>query len=217
VTSSRLLVVLDVDSTLTRDEGIDLLAAEVSPTVAKEVADITAQAMRGELDFEQSLRRRVKALRGVPRDAVDRAAEAVRITDGAKDLVETLLRHGHYVAAASGGFHEMVDPLAKTLGLTAQRANRLEVEDGLLTGELEGSIIDARAKAVALLDWATQFGVPLENTVAIGDGSNDVEMLQAAGLGIAFMAKPVARAAADVCIDTPDLAQVLSLLGFVDA
>jgi len=217
VTSSRLLVVLDVDSTLTRDEGIDLLAAEVSPTVAHEVADITAQAMRGELDFEQSLRRRVRALRGVPRDAVDRAAKAVRITDGAEHLVETLVGHGHYVAAVSGGFHEMVDPLAETLGLTTQRANRLEVENGLLTGELKGPVIDARAKAVALLDWAAQFGVAVENTVAIGDGGNDVEMLQAAGLGIAFMAKPVARAAADVCIDTPDLAQVLSLLGFVDA
>jgi len=216
VTSASLLVVLDVDSTLTRDEGIDLLASEVSPTVAQEVAEITAQAMRGELDFEQSLRRRVKALRGVPRDAVDRAAESVRITDGAQQLVETLVRHGHYVAAVSGGFHEMVDPLAATLGLTTQRANRLEVENGLLTGELEGPIIDARAKAVALVDWAAQFGVPMENTVAIGDGGNDVEMLQTAALGIAFMAKPVARAAADVCIDTPDLAQVLSLLGFLD-
>lgn len=214
--SPSLLVVLDVDSTLTRDEGIDLLAAEVSPAVAQEVADITAQAMRGDLDFEQSLRRRVQALRGAPLEAIDRATRAVTLTDGAQRLVETLVHNGHFVAAVSGGFHEMVDPLAAELGLTAHRANRLGVDNGILTGELEGPIIDAKAKAVALVEWATEFGVALENTVAIGDGGNDVEMLQTAALGIAFMAKPVARAAADVALDTPDLTQVLSLLGFVD-
>lgn len=207
---------LDVDSTLTRDEGIDLLAAEVSPSVAAEVADITAQAMRGEWDFEESLRRRVAALEGVPVEAIGRAVSAVTLTDGAHKLVSTLVANGHHVAAVSGGFHEMVDPLATTLGLSAHRANRLAVANGVLTGELVGPVVDARAKADALVEWANEFGVPLANTVAVGDGANDVLMLQKASLGIAFMAKDVARAAADVSIDTPDLAQVLSVLGFLE-
>lgn len=211
-----LLLVLDVDSTLTRDEGIDLLAAEVSPRHAADVAEITAQAMRGEVDFEQSLRRRVRALEGVPVEALARAASAVTLTDGAHQLVRTLVAEGHHVAAVSGGFHEMIDPLAETLGLTVHRANRLGVADGFLTGELVGPVIDAQAKADALVEWANEFGVPLANTVAVGDGGNDVLMLQKAALGIAFMGKDVARAAADVSIDTPDLAQVLSVLGFLE-
>lgn len=215
MSKDALLVVLDVDSTLTRDEGIDLLAAEVSPAVAREVAEITAQAMRGELDFEQSLRRRVATLAGVPVAAIERAASAVTLTDGAQELVRTLVSDGHYVTLVSGGFHEMVDPLATKLGVSAHRANRLGVENGLLTGELVGPIIDARAKADALLEWAEHFGVGLRNTVAVGDGGNDVLMLEKAALGIAFMGKEVARAAADVSVDTPDLAQVLSLLGYL--
>lgn len=207
---------LDVDSTLTRDEGIDLLAAEVSPRVAAEVAEITAQAMRGEWDFEESLRRRVATLEGIPVEAIARAVTAVTLTDGAHKLVSTLVNHGHHVAAVSGGFHEMLDPLAATLGLSAHRANRLGTANGVLTGELVGPLIDARAKADALVEWANEFGVPLANTVAVGDGGNDVLMLQKAALGIAFMGKEVAREAANVCIDTPDLAQVLSLLGFLD-
>lgn len=210
----RLLVVLDVDSTLTRDEGIDLLAANVSPKVAQEVAAITAQAMRGELDFEASLLLRVAALAGTPAHVVSDVAGHVTLTDGARELVDTLHAHGHLVGVVSGGFHEMVDPIVNSLGLDFARANRLEVVDSILTGRLLGPVIDAQAKADALRAWAEECGVHLERTVAIGDGSNDVVMLKDAGLGIAFMPKPVARAAADVSIDTPNLAEVLGLLGF---
>lgn len=213
--TERLLVVLDVDSTLTRDEGIDLLAAHVSPEVEREVAAITAQAMRGELDFAASLVQRVRALAGTSSDVVARVAAQVTLTDGARQLVDTLHLHGHLVGVVSGGFHEMVDPIVEELGLDFARANRLEVVDSLLTGELLGPIIDAQAKADALRGWAAEYGIPLERTVAIGDGGNDVVMLRDAGLGIAFMAKPVAREAADVSIDTPDLSEVLGLVGFV--
>ena len=210
----RLLVVLDVDSTLTRDEGIDLLAAHVSPEVATEVSSITAQAMRGELDFEESLLRRVAALEGTPHDVVTRVAAQVALTDGARELVDALHLHGHLVGVVSGGFHDMIDPLVDDLGLDFARANRLEVKDSTLTGRLVGPVIDAQAKADALRSWADESGIPLERTVAVGDGGNDVVMLRDAGLGIAFMAKPVAREAADVSIDTPDLREVLGLLGF---
>ena len=210
----RLLVVLDVDSTLTRDEGIDLLAAHVSPEVATEVASITAQAMRGELDFEESLVRRVAALAGTPYDVVTRVAAQVTLTDGARRLVDTLHQQGHLVGVVSGGFHEMIDPIAEDLAFDFLRANRLEVSDSKLTGRLVGPIIDAQAKADALHTWAEESGIPRERTVAVGDGGNDVVMLRDAGLGIAFMAKPVARDAADVSIDTPDLSEVLGLLGF---
>lgn len=210
----RLLVVLDVDSTLTRDEGIDLLAAHVSPEVATEVSSITAQAMRGELDFEESLLRRVAALEGTPHEVVTRVAAQVALTDGARELVDALHLHGHLVGVVSGGFHDMIDPLVDDLGLDFARANRLEVKDSTLTGRLVGPVIDAQAKADALRSWADESGIPLERTVAVGDGGNDVVMLRDAGLGIAFMAKPVAREAADVSIDTPDLREVLGLLGF---
>jgi len=213
--SGRLLVVLDVDSTLTRNEGIDLLAAGVSPEVAAGVAEITRRAMSGELDFEQSLRARVKALAGLSVENLELATAAVVLTDGAQELVRVLHEHGHVVAAVSGGFHQMVDPLAARLGLDAHRANTLEVENGALTGGLSGPVIGSLEKKEALREWASEYAIPLENTVAVGDGGNDVEMLRAAGLGIAFMAKPVAREAADVAIDTPDLTQVLDLLGFV--
>jgi phosphoserine phosphatase len=210
----RLLVVLDVDSTLTRDEGIDLLAAHVSPEVATEVSSITAQAMRGELDFEESLLRRVAALEGTPHEVVTRVAAQVALTDGARELVDALHLHSHLVGVVSGGFHDMIDPLVDDLGLDFARANRLEVKDSTLTGRLVGPVIDAQAKADALRSWADESGIPLERTVAVGDGGNDVVMLRDAGLGIAFMAKPVAREAADVSIDTPDLREVLGLLGF---
>jgi phosphoserine phosphatase len=210
----RLLVVLDVDSTLTRDEGIDLLATHVSPEVATEVASITAQAMRGELDFEESLVRRVAALEGTPHEVVTRVAAQVALTDGARELVDALHLHGHLVGVVSGGFHDMIDPLVDDLGLDFARANRLEVKDSTLTGRLVGPVIDAQAKGDALRSWADESGIPLERTVAVGDGGNDVVMLRDAGLGIAFMAKPVAREAADVSIDTPDLRAVLGLLGF---
>lgn len=213
MSSAQLLVVLDVDSTLTRDEGIDLLAESVSPKVAAEVAAITAAAMRGEIDFAQSLTQRVRALAGVSRAAIEQATARVRLTDGAHTLVRTLHANGHLVAAVSGGFHEMVDPLALELGLDMHRANRFEWEGDLLTGATLGSVIDAAAKESTLLEWAQTHQIDLANTVAIGDGGNDVAMLGRAGVGIAFMAKPVAKAAADVIIDTADLAEVLDALG----
>ena len=212
MSAPRRLVVLDVDSTLTRDEGIDLLAGLVSPDTAAEVAAVTAATMRGELDFEESLRKRVAALRGVSLEAVAAATSHVRLTDGAHDLVSALHAHGHLVGAVSGGFHQMIDPLAEDLGLDFHRANTLEVSNGLLTGSLVGDIIDAQAKASTLVDWARSHSIDMANTVAIGDGGNDVEMLGQAGVGIAFMAKPVAKAAADLVIDVPDLREVLAVL-----
>ena len=212
MSAPRRLVVLDVDSTLTRDEGIDLLAGLVSPDTAAEVAAVTAATMRGELDFEESLRKRVAALRGVSLEAVAAATSHVRLTDGAHDLVSALHAHGHLVGAVSGGFHQMIDPLAEDLGLDFHRANTLEVSNGLLTGSLVGDIIDAQAKASTLVDWARSHSIDMANTVAIGDGGNDVEMLGQAGVGIAFMAKPVAKAAADLVIDVPDLREVLVVL-----
>ena len=208
----RKLIVLDVDSTLTRDEGIDLLAEYVSADIAAEVAGITASAMRGELDFAESLRRRVAALKGVREEALAGATAQVRLTEGAHELVATLHAQGHLVGAVSGGFHQMIDPLAKDLGLDFHRANTLEIREGLLTGALVGELIDAEAKASTLRQWAVSNSIDLENTVAIGDGGNDVLMLRQAGVGIAFMAKPVAREAADVIIDVPDLREVLGVL-----
>lgn len=211
--SRRLLVVLDVDSTLTRDEGIDLLAMHASPTAAEEVATITAAAMRGELDFAQSLARRVRQLEGIPEDVLQQVADTITLTAGARELVSTLHAHGHLVGVVSGGFHELIDPLALELRLDFTRANRLGVSAKVLNGELVGPIIDAQAKADALREWAAQSEIPIAQTVAIGDGGNDVVMLRDAGLGIAFMAKPIAREAADVALDTPDLSEVLGLLG----
>jgi phosphoserine phosphatase len=217
VSDRRLLVVLDVDSTLTQEEGIDLLASFVSPAVASEVAHITAAAMRGELDFQQSLHARVEVLAGVTETQLREATRAITLTEGAQELVRVLTESGHSVGAVSGGFHQMIDPLAAELGISFHRANTLEIVNGVLTGNLVGPVVDARQKALILREWAEAESIPVENTVAIGDGGNDVFMLQEAGLGIAFMAKPVAKEAADLVIDTPDLAQVLDVLGFLRA
>lgn len=214
MTVARRLVVVDVDSTLTRNEGIDLLAEFLSDEVASSVSAITESAMRGEIDFEQALRQRVAALAGLSLEKVAQATAAVELTSGARELVQTLHEGGHLVGAVSGGFHQMIDPLAEGLGLDFHRANTLEVHDGRLTGGLIGPVIDAQAKAESLREWASVSGVNMIDTVAVGDGGNDVQMLQLAGLGIAFMAKPVAREAADVSIDVPDLREVLRLMGW---
>lgn len=211
--SRRLLVVLDVDSTLTQNEGIDLLAARVSSVAAEQVAAITDKAMRGELDFAESLVARVRHLRGIPEAVVAEVASQVILTAGARELVDTLHAHGHLVGVVSGGFHELIDPLVIDLGLDFSRANRLGISAQLLNGELVGPIIDAQAKTNALREWANLSNIPMEQTVAVGDGGNDVLMLRDAGLGIAFMAKPVARKAADLALDTPDLSEVLGVLG----
>jgi phosphoserine phosphatase len=208
---ARFLVVLDVDSTLIRDEVIELLAAYAG--TRDEVAHVTERAMRGEIDFVQSLRERVATLRGVPETAFDEVVARVRVTAGVKELVAGIHAGGGLVGVVSGGFHEVVDPLAERLGLDLWRANRLERAGGVLTGRVLGDIVDATAKADALREWAAASGVPLRRTVAVGDGANDLRMMAVAGLGVAFCAKPAVRAAAHVAIDSPDLAQVLPLLG----
>ena len=208
---AKRLVVLDVDSTLIRDEVIELIADEVG--CGDEVAAITARAMAGELDFEASLRARVALLAGTEVAALDRAAARVRLTPGARTLVGTLKRLGYTVAVVSGGFDHIVDPIAAELGIDHAVANRLEVVDGLLSGALVGPILDRAGKARELRRIAEFERVPLEQTVAIGDGANDLDMIAAAGLGVAFNAKPVVRAAADTSVNVPRLEAILFLLG----
>ncbi|HEY2555744.1 MAG TPA: phosphoserine phosphatase SerB [Diaminobutyricibacter sp.] len=211
VGSPRFLVVLDADSTLIHDEVIELLAEEAGSRT--EVAEITDRAMRGELDFEQSLRERVKTLAGLPVDVFEHVGQRVRVTDGAAELVAGVQAAGGAVGVVSGGFHEVLDGLGHRLGLDHWRANRLEVADGVLTGGLVGAVVDAEAKAQALREWAAAAGIPLRRTVAVGDGANDLRMMAAAALSVAFNAKPRVRAEANVVIDRQDLSQVLGLLG----
>lgn len=206
----RRLVVLDVDSTLIQDEVIELLAAHAGRQA--EVAAVTERAMRGELDFAASLHHRVAALAGLPESVLGEVATQLRLTPGARTLVRTLQSLGFTVALLSGGFHEVIEPLARELGIGHVEANRLEVVDGRLTGRVRGRIIDRAAKAAALRRIAAEEGLPLERTVAIGDGANDLDMLSIAGLGIAFNAKPAVRAQADTALNVPNLDAVLYLL-----
>jgi phosphoserine phosphatase len=208
---ARRLVVMDVDSTLVQGEVIEMLAAEAG--CEEEVARVTAAAMAGELDFEQSLRARVALLKDLPVEAVDRVRASVRLTPGARTLVRTLKRLGWTVGVVSGGFTAVTDDLQEQLGLDHALANVLEVVDGRLTGQVVGEVVDRAAKAAALRRFAEQEGLLLEQTVAIGDGANDLDMLEAAGLGIAFNAKPVVRDAADTALSVPFLDAVLFLLG----
>ena len=208
---AKRLVVMDVDSTLIQDEVIELLADEAG--CLDEVRAVTAQAMAGELDFEASLRARVARLAGTPADALDRARERVRLTPGARTFVRTLRRLGYEVALVSGGFQSIVEELGRDLGIHHVHANQLEVVDGIITGELVGEIIDRAGKARVLRHIAETHDITLEQTVAVGDGANDLDMLGAAGLGIAFNAKPVVRAAADTALTVPYLDAILFLLG----
>lgn len=208
---ARFLVVLDVDSTLIESEVIELLAEEAGSHDL--VAEITSRAMNGELDFEQSLRDRVATLRGVPVAALEAVRSRVVVTPGVPELVRGVQESGGVVGVVSGGFHEIVDPIAAELGLDLWRANRLEVHDGELTGKLLGPIIDAGAKAETLRKWAEQHGIPLRQTVAVGDGANDLEMMQITGLAVGFDAKAPVRGEADVILDVRDLSQLLGLLG----
>lgn len=209
--SARFLVVLDADSTLIHDEVIELLAEEAGARA--EVTEITERAMRGELDFAQSLRERVRALAGLPVSVFERVGQRIRVTDGVPELVAGVQAVGGRVGVVSGGFHELLDPLGARLGLDHWRANRLAVHGGVLTGEVEGPIVDAAAKAEALHEWALAADVPLRRTLAIGDGANDLLMMAEAGLSIAFNAKPRVRAEADLVVDRQDLSQILPLLG----
>ena len=208
----RRLVVMDVDSTLIRDEVIELLARHAGREA--EVAAVTERAMRGELDFAESLHARVATLAGLPVSVFDDVIEAVRLTPGARTLVATLQDLGFAVALVSGGFVEVVKPLAKSLGIKHVAANRLEVSDGVLTGKVKGEVVDRAMKATMLKKLAAAEGLPLSRTVAVGDGANDLDMLAAAGLGIAFNAKPAVRASADTALNFPYLDAVLYLLGF---
>lgn len=208
---SQFLVVLDADSTLLNEEVIELIADEAGSGEA--VTAVTERAMRGELDFAESLRERVATLRELPVDAIDRAARRVTVTPGAEELIAAVQSAGGRVCVVSGGFHEVLDPIGDRLGLDGWRANRLEVDSGALTGRVAGDIVDAHGKAAALRRWAEDAGIPIARTVAVGDGANDLEMMATAGLAVAFAAKPRVRQAADVVIDRRDLSQVLPLIG----
>ena len=207
---ARLLVVLDADSTLIRNEVIELIADEVGR--GAEVAAATEAAMRGEVDFATSLRSRVEALAGVQVAAFERVLARIEPTPGATTLIDAVHERGGVVGVVSGGFHEILDTLAPRLGVDVWRANRLDVADGVLTGRVDGTIVDAAGKAAALREWAATHGVPMSRTLAIGDGANDLQMMAAAALGLAFNAKPAVRAQADLVVGPVDLSQIVPLL-----
>ncbi|WP_241992190.1 phosphoserine phosphatase SerB [Cryobacterium lyxosi] len=210
-TAPRFLVVLDADSTLIQDEVIELLADAAGSRDL--VANVTERAMRGELDFADSLRERVLTLAGLPDTVFTEVGQRIRPTEGVQELIAGIHAAGGLVGVVSGGFHELLDPLAADLTVDHWRANRLEVAAGRLTGRVLGPIIDAEAKAVALREWAAHERIALSQTVAIGDGANDLRMMDAAGLAVAFNAKPQVKREADLVIDRCDLSQVLPLLG----
>ena len=205
------LIVMDVDSTLIQDEVIDLLAARAG--CAAEVAKLTEAAMRGEEDFASSLRERVALLAGLEASVLDQVRGELRLTAGARTLIGTLGGLGYKFGIVSGGFVQVIEPLAAELGIDYVAANTLEIAAGKLTGGLSGPVIDRAGKADALRRFAAAAGVPLSQTVAIGDGANDLDMIAAAGLGVAFNAKPVVRDAADTSLSVPYLDAVLYLLG----
>jgi len=208
---ARFLVVLDVDSTLIEDEVIELLAAEAGS--AERVAEITFRAMNGELDFEESLRERVATLEGLPVSVLEDVRSRVTVTRGVPAMIAAVQDAGGRVAVVSGGFHEVIDPIAEQLGLDHWRANRLETSGGLLTGGLVPPVIDAAAKADALREWAAAAGLPLAQTIAVGDGANDLPMMAICGLAVGFDAKAPVRDLANVLLDERDLAMLLPLMG----
>lgn len=208
---AKRLIVMDVDSTLIQGEVIELLAAHAG--CLDEVAKVTEEAMRGELDFAESLRRRVKLLEGLPQEIFAKVRDEVVLTPGARTLVRTLKRLDYKFAIVSGGFTQITDALVTDLGIDYSAANTLEVVDGKLTGRVVGEIVDRPGKARALERFAREAGIPISQTVAIGDGANDLDMIATAGLGVAFNAKPVVRQAADTAVNTPYLDSILYLLG----
>ena len=207
---ARFLVVLDADSTLIRNEVIELIADEAGR--GAEVAAATEAAMRGEVDFASSLRSRVEALEGVPLAAFARVLSRIEPTPGVHELITAVHERGGAVGVVSGGFHEILDTVAPDLGVDVWRANRLATQDGALSGVVHGGIVDAAGKAAALREWAAERDVPIARTIAIGDGANDLEMMAVAGLGLAFNAKPAVRARADLVVGPVDLAEVIALL-----
>jgi phosphoserine phosphatase len=205
------LIVMDVDSTFIQGEVIEMLAEHAGH--GPEVAEATEAAMRGEVDFESSLRARVKLLEGVEESVFDAVYAAIELTPGARTLVRILRRLGYRFALVSGGFSQITDRLAADLGIDFARANELEVVDGRLTGEIVGDVVDRAGKARALREFAAELGLSEASVIAIGDGANDLDMLNAAGLGIAYNAKPVVRDAADTAVNVPYLDTILYLLG----
>jgi phosphoserine phosphatase len=210
MTTRKRLVQLDVDSTFIQQEAIELLAAKAG--VLDEVSRITQSAMRGELDFSQSLIARVALLQGLPEDCISQVQQEIRLTDGAAELVSLLHEHGHFVSLVSGGFTNILQPLVDELKIDFYKANSLQIIDGVLTGRVVGSIVDRAAKAEALKEFAQKCSVDLSDTVAIGDGANDLDMMAIAGISIAFNAKPIVEAAADYSIKEPSLRSVPSLI-----
>jgi phosphoserine phosphatase len=205
------LIVMDVDSTLIQGEVIEMLAAHAG--CEAEVAAVTERAMRGELDFEESLRARVALLKGVPASAIHEVYDSIHLNPGARTMVRTLRRLGYRFAIVSGGFSQITSRLATDLGIHYQRANELEIVDGVLTGNIVGDVVDRAGKARALREFAAELGIPETATVAIGDGANDLDMLSAAGLGVAYNAKPVVRSQAHTAVNVPYLDTIMYLLG----
>ena len=210
MTAARFLVVLDADSTLIRNEVIELLADEAGRRA--EVQTATEAAMRGEVDFASSLRSRVDALRGVPTTAFERVRARIEPTPGVRQLTAAVHERGGVVGVVSGGFHEILDHIAPGLGVDRWRANRLLLDGDVLAGAVDGEIVDADAKAASLQGWAAELGVAPHATIAIGDGANDLTMMAVAGLGIAFNAKPAVRAAASLVVGPQDLSEIIPLL-----
>ena len=208
---SKRIVMLDMDSTLIEQEVINLLGAAAGQSIA--IEEITHKAMAGDLDFKSALIERVALLKGMDQNILNQVRDQITLTKGAKKLIDELHQQGHKVGVVSGGFIEVIEPILNSLSIDFYRANKLKISDGLLTGEIEGPLIDSHAKRIALEQFANQEKVPLEQTVAIGDGANDLEMIKAAGLGIAFNAKPKVAAAADTTISNQDLSTVLLLMG----
>jgi len=209
--SAKRLVMLDMDSTLIVQEVIDLLAAKAG--VAEEVSAITQKAMAGEMDFAQSLQARVSLLAGLNESMLSEVRNEITLTQGAEKLIQTLHLKGHKVGVVSGGFIDVIEPILKELKIDFYRANKLQILNGELTGKLEGEIIDRTAKSKALVEFAKNEGVQMSQTVAIGDGANDLDMIESAGLGVALNAKPKVAAAAATTISGSDLSAVLLLMG----
>ena len=209
--AQRKFLIMDVDSTLIQQEVIELLAAYAGKR--EEVTAVTEAAMRGELDFAQSLHARVAVLAGLPADVVDAVRAEVKLSLGSAELVAAFHAAGHVVAVVSGGFNQILRPIAEGLGLDYWVANELEIVDGALTGKVIGEVIDRAAKEKYLRAWAAREGIPMEHTIAVGDGANDLDMLGAAGIGVAFNAKPAVRAVADAAVNMPYLDAVRHIAG----
>lgn len=213
--ADMLLIVMDIDSTLINEEVIDLLGDAAG--VGERVARVTERAMRGELDFKQALKERVALLAGLDIEVFDRTFSRVTFTPGAKELVAAAHARGWKVGVVSGGFHEVADRIMAAVGIDYCLANRLEVKDGKLTGRLAAEIVTKERKLEALRTWAAELDIPMERTVAMGDGANDIPMIQAAGVGIAFCAKPKTRAAAPFHIDERNLMLAMDTIDRADA